>query len=147
LNFDHPPLRQYDIDRVDTQINPKHGWYVWTDPGDEAWGVARLLLPLLRRANDPILDEGPCSICNLSDVGSEVWNPACDTTAVNLPEIVSDDEPGVSPLEYNHGDPYLRASVVKRFMRLYVEACVDGNGPCPIALDSFVDALACGVEK
>ncbi|MEZ4432671.1 MAG: hypothetical protein R3F65_09680 [bacterium] len=147
LLFDHVPLNEYRLDREDTRFDPKHGWYVWTDPVTADGFIGALIEGLARRFNDPILDEGPCSICNLSDIGTERWSLACDPTAVNLPEIVSDEDSGLQPIEYNHGDPYLNPVYVAQILDLYVRHCINGNGPCPPALDSFVDALACGLEK
>ena len=145
--FDHAPLHKYQIDRHDTRFDPQHGWYVWTEPVTSDGPVGVLIEALARRFNDPILDEGPCSICNLSDVGTERWSLACDTTAINLPGIVSNENTGIQPIEYNHGDPYLNPVYIKVILDLYVRHCIEGNGPCPPALDSFIDALACGLEK
>lgn len=140
--FDHHPLRPYRIDRHDTRFEPKHGWYIWTEPGAEG-----LLVPLLRAAREPILDDGPCSVCNLSDARQVHWSPACDLTGVNLPEVVEDGEPGIQPLEYNRGSPYLDANRVRRSLDRYVDMCILSPAECPEGWDLFLDLLACGLEK
>ena len=146
MAFDYAPLHQYDINRSDNRFEPKHGWYIWTD-AMQMDGPASLLNPLIRRLNDPILDEAPCSVCNLSDVNTAHWSVACDPTAINLPGVMNDDDPQIQPLEYNHGSPYLNSIVVRYWMHMFAALCVDGPHECPEWLDLFADLLACGVEK
>ncbi|MCB9551453.1 MAG: hypothetical protein H6705_06140 [Myxococcales bacterium] len=144
--FDYTALRRYDINRIDTRFEPKHGWYVWTEPM-ELSGPAAVLNPLLRRVNDPVLDEGACSVCNLSDINTDHWSVACDTRAINLPAVANDDDPQVQPLSYHRGSPYLPSFKVRYWMHMYRALCVEGPHQCPDWLDLFADLLACGLEK